>query len=144
MKISIKKVNTKEEINQCLHIRFKVFVQGQSVPLEEDQDGRDFLESEHFLLRIHQEPVGTARIRYLADTAKIERVAILNSYQGTGLGKRLMETILDYLKREKKVAYAKLGAQTHAIPFYEKLGFIICSEEYLDAGISHKDMKISL
>jgi predicted GNAT family N-acyltransferase len=39
---------------------------------------------------------------------------------------------------------AKLGAQTHAIAFYERLGFEISSEEYLDANIPHKDMELDL
>jgi predicted GNAT family N-acyltransferase len=27
------------------------------------------------------------------------------------------------------------------MPFYEKLGFAVCSEEYLDANIPHRDMR---
>ena len=42
------------------------------------------------------------------------------------------------------VLTAKLSAQTYAIPFYEKFGFIVCSEEYMDAGIPHKDMQLFL
>ena len=38
------------------------------------------------------------------------------------------------------LARAKLSSQTHAIPFYEKLGFVAYGEEYPDAGIPHRDM----
>jgi len=33
-----------------------------------------------------------------------------------------------------------LSAQVQATPFYEKLGFTVVSEEYLEAGIPHVDM----
>ncbi|MDC0087746.1 GNAT family N-acetyltransferase, partial [Amylibacter sp.] len=32
------------------------------------------------------------------------------------------------------------GSQTHALEFYKRLGFIEFGDEYLDAGILHKDM----
>ena len=34
----------------------------------------------------------------------------------------------------------KLNAQTHAIPFYSRLGYEVVSEEFLDAGIPHRTM----
>ena len=33
-----------------------------------------------------------------------------------------------------------LSAQVHATPFYERLGFAVVSEEFLEAGIPHVDM----
>lgn len=76
------------------------------------------------------------------DFAKIERVAILEAYQNQGLGHVLMNFIIEDIQHGHQVNKAKLGAQTYAIPFYEKLGFVICSNEYLDAGIPHKDMQL--
>ena len=35
-----------------------------------------------------------------------------------------------------------VGAQTQAIGFYETIGFKVCSEEYIEAGIPHKLMKL--
>lgn len=55
-----------------------------------------------------------------------------------------MKTILFDLKQSGVIAYAKLSSQTYAIPFYEKLGFVVCSEEYMDANIPHKDMYLNL
>lgn len=137
----IKKVCAKEELQACLDIRMKVFVKGQQVPIQEELDGKDE-GSDHYLLLLDNIPIGTARVRFLGDIAKIERVAILESHQGQGLGKAIMQTILSDLKDKKTVLTAKLGAQTYAIPFYEKLGFSVYSEEYLDAGIPHKDMHL--
>lgn len=143
MNIRIIKSKTDNELQKCLSIRQQVFVIEQKVPLAEELDGKDE-ESDHYLLLVDDKPVGVARVRYDGHAAKIERVAVLSDYQGEGLGKRIMKEILDNLRIQKTVQMAKLSAQTYAIPFYEKLGFHVCSEEYLDANIPHKDMIMSL
>lgn len=139
--VLVNKVSEATDIQICLTIRHQVFVEGQKVPLHEEVDGLDS-SSEHYLLFLDQQPIGTARVRYLDDVAKIERVAILEAYQGQGLGHVLMNFIIEDIQQKHQVKKAKLGAQTYAIPFYEKLGFIVCSNEYFDAGIPHKDMQL--
>lgn len=143
MTILIKKATHPNEIQQCLNIRKQVFIDGQNVPLDEEVDGKDN-ESVHYLLLVDQEPVGVSRVRFIGDYAKIERVGILDAYQGRGLGKEIMLKILEDLHENQDVRAAKLCSQTHAIPFYEKLGFVVCSEEYMDAGLLHRDMKLVL
>lgn len=139
MIISIKKASSAEEIQQCMDMRMQIFVKGQNVPLNEEVDGKD-KDSDHYLLLVNQQPAGVARVRFIEHYAKIERVGILDTYQGKGLGREIMQQILTELQTNKAVQMAKLSSQTHAIPFYEKLGFKVCSEEYMDANIPHKDM----
>lgn len=142
-KVWIKKVSEDTDIKICLSIRYQVFVEGQNVSVHQEVDGLD-PNSEHYLLFFNHLPVGTARVRFSEDFAKIERVAILESYQGQGLGHMLMNFIIEDIRQNYRVKKAKLGAQSYAIPFYEKLGFLVCSNEYLDAEIAHKDMQIKL
>ena len=143
MKIIINKVNSPEDLQDCFAIRAEVFIKGQNVPAEEEIDGKD-PDSEHYLLKIDEQAAGVARVRIIEQEAKIERVAVLDAFQNKGLGKRLMIAIIEDLKGNKELKGARLSSQTHAIPFYENLGFIVCSEEYMDAGIPHKDMYYSL
>jgi predicted GNAT family N-acyltransferase len=144
MLFSIRKVHAREDIQKCLAIRKKVFVEGQQVPLAEELDGKDN-ESDHYLLTVNNEiAAGVARVRYLDVIAKVERVAILEEYQGHGLGSQLMQAIIADLKQNNKITIIKLSSQSYAIPFYEKLEFSVCGEEYLDAGILHKDMVLNL
>lgn len=140
--IHIRIVSNPCDLDLCLAIRKQVFVDEQQVPLEEEIDGLDPI-CEQYLLSYKQIPVGTARVRYLHEYAKIERVAILKDYRGLKLGNVLMNFIVTNLKEVSATNKAKLGAQTYAIAFYEKLGFKICSEEYMDCGIPHKDMQLS-
>ncbi|WP_316353373.1 GNAT family N-acetyltransferase [Candidatus Trichorickettsia mobilis] len=143
MNILIYKILPDQDIEECLKIRRKVFIEGQNVLEEEELDGLD-CDGDHYIIRLDDFVSGTARIRYIQNKAKIERVAILTEYQGQGLGRRLMEYLLKEIRNSDKVKIATLGAQTHAIPFYENLGFTICSDEYIEAGIPHKDMQIIL
>lgn len=55
-----------------------------------------------------------------------------------------MRFILSDLQSHSVIKKVNLCSQTHAIPFYEKLGFSVCSDEYMDAGIPHKDMMLRL
>ena len=142
MSLLIKKAISDEEIRQCMNIRFKVFVEGQNVPAQEELDGKD-AEASHYLLLIDDHPAGVARVRCIDHYFKIERVAIIDEHQGKGLGKDIMQFILSDLKALSTFNKVKLGSQTHAIPFYEKLGFSVCSDEYMEAGIRHKDMQLT-
>jgi predicted GNAT family N-acyltransferase len=140
--IRIAKIRSEHEKAQVMELRRIVFIDEQGVSEEEELDAHDN-DSDHYLLECENIPAGAARVRYMADhTAKIERVAILLKFRNRGLGKKLMFFILEDIKNSGKAHSAVLGAQTHAIPFYEALGFEIYSEEYLDAGIPHKDMKL--
>jgi predicted GNAT family N-acyltransferase len=142
MSLSIKKALSDEDISQCMAIRFKVFVEGQNVPMQEEVDGKD-AEASHYLLLIDFHPAGVARVRCMDHYFKIERVGIIAEYQGKGLGRDIMRFILSDLKALRTSNKVKLSSQTHAIPFYEKLGFSVCSDEYMDAGIRHKDMQLT-
>lgn len=139
MKVSINRVSSDAQMQACFAIRKEVFVDGQNVPLAEELDGKD-VESQHYLLTVEQQPVGVARVRYINDYAKIERVALLAAFQNQGLGKQLMCAIIDDLQKQSHLTKVHLSSQTHALAFYERLGFMVCSEEYVDAGIPHKDM----
>ena len=132
-----------DDLDACLAIRFTVFVKEQSVPIEEERDHYD--ESAiHILATENTTPVGTARIVLVGDVGKIGRVAVLASHRGTGLGAKLIATCLAELRSLSDVKIAKLGSQTHALGFYEKLGFVAEGPEFDDAGIPHRMMSLTL
>jgi predicted GNAT family N-acyltransferase len=127
------------DLDTCLELRFEVFVREQGVPPEEERDTLDD-SATHLLATQDGTPVGTARIVFQGDIAKIGRVCVVKSARGTGLGARLIEACVDVARERQGITRAKLGAQIHAIGFYEKLGFEAFGPVYLDAGIDHRDM----
>lgn len=134
-------VTRTKDIATCLKIRRVVFIEGQDVPEHEEVDGTD-PDCLHYLMHEDGTAIATARVTDLGDTAKIQRVAVLEPHRGNGKGAKLMRAILEDLKGQ--FTLAKLGSQTHAIGFYERLGFEVYGPEYDDAGIPHRDMKITL
>lgn len=131
------------DLPACLAIRRKVFIEEQSVPEELELDEHDAA-AIHLLAVQDGRPVGTARLMVAGAVGKIGRVAVLPEARGTGLGAALIRAALGELRRQPGVATAKLGAQTHALGFYEKLGFAAFGPVYDDAGIPHRDMTRAL
>lgn len=130
-------------IADALAIRAEVFIDGQGVPPNEEVDGRD-PDCLHWLVTDDLGPVATLRVLTKSDkTAKIQRVAVLERARGTGLGAMLMQYVMKELA-EMGFTHATLGAQLSALGFYERLGFHARGATYLDAGIEHRDMDISL
>ena len=132
-----------EDIERCLEIRDIVFVQEQGVAPDLERDG---LEGEclHFLAFVDGEPVATARVRILDHRLKFQRVAVLKEARGKRIGDALMRHMMAELAADAALSAGRdffLSSQASAIPFYEKLGFSICSEEFMDAGIPHRDMR---
>jgi predicted GNAT family N-acyltransferase len=131
-----------EHLATCQEIRRAVFVAGQGVPEELELDGLDGA-CTHFLLWRDGVPVGTARMRVVAARAKAERVAVLTSATGCGLGARLMAE-LECAAAERGLTGVVLHAQETVIPFYEKRGYRVEGEFFVEAGIRHRTMSKAL
>lgn len=129
-----------DDLDACLLLRRKVFIEEQGVPEADEFDEYD-ARAVHFLVRDGDVPVGTARILVLEPIGKIGRVCVLASHRGSGFGAALILAALDWLRTQPDVRVARLGAQSHALGFYQRLGFAVVGPEYLDAGIPHFDME---
>ena len=127
-----------DDMEDVLEIRRVVFIVGQDVPEDLERDGADD-EAIHLIAFHEGRPIGTARLLVDGDHAKIGRVSVLEDLRGRGHGTALMNFALDELRRES-VRVAKLASQTHALEFYEALGFVAEGPEFLDAGILHRNM----
>ena len=142
MSVSIKIVESPEEFDQCFRIRTTVFVEEQEVPLELEMDEYDAVAT-HFLLRDGEMPLATARLVDKHGLAKIGRVAVSKEARGQGLGLLLMHAVIDEAKH-RGFTESVLDAQTYAVPFYARLGYVAEGEEFDDAGIPHFLMRRKL
>lgn len=127
------------DIATCRLLRRKVFIEEQGVSEADEIDDKDD-EAIHLLATVDGAPMGSARLLLSGNTGKIGRVCVLASARGTGLGAALMRAAVEELRRQPGLTRAKLGAQTHALGFYERLGFTAEGPIYDDAGIPHRDM----
>lgn len=131
------------DIATCRMLRRRVFIEEQGVSEADELDDLDD-EAIHLLATLDGRPVGSARLLLRGDTGKIGRVCVLAEVRGRGLGAALIRAALDEFRRHPGLTQAKLGAQTHALGFYENLGFTAIGPVYQDAGIPHRDMVTGL
>lgn len=126
---------------QLIPIRTTVFIEEQRVPEELEWDNVD--QSAVHLIASNQQKqcMGCARVSIHSNknTAYIGRMAVLKTFRHQGVGRLLLQAALEYCLQQN-VQIIALSAQTHAIGFYEKAGFKINSDAYMDAGILHVDM----
>jgi predicted GNAT family N-acyltransferase len=135
-------VKSEEQYQHALEIRMVVFVQEQNVPPEIEVDEHENASTHVLAYDEGGKPVATGRIReYAEGVGKMERIAVLKEARGKGYGAAIMHK-LEEIGREMGFRKFVLEAQTHAEPFYKKLGYVNVSiEPFLDAGIWHVRME---
>ena len=137
--ISLRVVSWPQAESALRQIRQQVFIQEQCVPLDLEWDGLDE-QATHLLLEVEHQPVACAR---LLATQQLGRMAVLAKWRGIGLGSRVMQCAIEYAQQQAW-DNIQISAQIHAVGFYQRFGFQITSEPYLDAGILHCDMVLPL
>ncbi|WP_085521683.1 GNAT family N-acetyltransferase [Tuberibacillus sp. Marseille-P3662] len=135
-------VESKKQYDDALNVRNEVFVHEQNVPadLEIDEFEDD---STHFVTYEQDKPIGAGRLRHIDQVGKVERICVLKAYRGHKVGQAIMCAIESSAKKQG-FHTLKLNAQNHAIKFYQQLGYDVCSDEFMDAGIPHVQMTKSL
>jgi len=137
--ISLELVDYTDKISEIKPIRIQVFQVEQGVDPTLEFDGLDET-SEHILAYLDNQPVGTLRIRYLDNQlAKIERLAVLSTARGQGIGRKLTEKAIDVLE-QKEISKVMIHAQEYVKGLYEKLGFEQVGGIFEEAGIPHVKM----
>lgn len=138
------------DFDLAMALRMEVFVEEQSVPVEEELDAYDDEAIHWLVLNLGTlEILATGRlISYqegcqMRPVAKIGRIAVKRSMRGKRLGELVMREILA-TAMEQGYEQAILDAQVQALPFYEKLGFVAEGDEFLDANIPHYAMRYML
>ena len=134
--ISIHVVAWPEACVAASAIREAVFVVEQGVPRELELDEWDE-HCEHALAcEADGRPVGTGR---LLPDGHIGRMAVLRDRRGRGVGAALLAALIARA-RARGMARVVLNAQTRAVPFYARFGFVVSGDEFVEAGIPHVEM----
>ncbi|MFE2942405.1 GNAT family N-acetyltransferase [Streptomyces sp. NPDC059255] len=138
------------DIEACFAVRKEVFVVEQRVPEELEYDGRDGDAVQVLAVRDDGVPLGTGRLLYGPgaadrtggdpDTGSLGRLAVRATARGLGIGAALVRAIED-AARERGLRVVDLHAQSHALGFYERLGYEAYGPEFPDAGMPHRSMR---
>lgn len=128
--IRIELVTTQEQLLHAFAIRAICFMDEQGVPARQTYDGNDY-QATHVIFYAADEPIGTARIRWFKDFAKIERTSFRKEWRHPRHIKAMAEFIFEHVARK---GYDRVI--THAKPKYARLwrtllGFTDVSKEPL-------------
>ncbi|WP_221798767.1 GNAT family N-acetyltransferase [Oceanobacter mangrovi] len=117
-------------------IREQVYIQEQGIAPEDEWDPQGDAEAIYLLAFDAEQPVGCVR---LLPDGHFGRLAVLKSHRSSGLGAQLVNGIADIAQREGHPTLLA-SAQCSAVGFYQRLGFLIASEFFDDAGIPHLEI----
>jgi predicted GNAT family N-acyltransferase len=136
-KFRVTQTSWDEHKKDLIRIRTLVFINEQLVPPELEWDGYD-KDCWHVIASTNDgEYIATGRMLY---DGHIGRMAVLPEFRGQGIGGDMLNELIN-LAKQQGLKEVFLHAQTSAIEFYQKHGFIISSDEFMDAGIPHVTMR---
>lgn len=138
--LEIKWIDSKKEkrLEDAFNIRREVFIKEQNVPEEEEFDEEDLV-SHHIVVYATGKPVATGRLFKAGENWLIGRISVLKEFRGKQVGKLIVEKLLERAA-EIEAADIHIHAQTHAVSFYEKFGFMAYGDTFLEANIEHVSM----
>lgn len=119
--VSVRVVRSMDEMARVIAIRGAVYMGEQHCPFEEEFDGNDF-SATHLICHKGQEPIGCMRIRYFAEFAKLERLAVRNESRNAGVASQIVTAAIE-LCRKKGYCVLYAHSQKRFLEFWERHGF---------------------
>jgi len=119
--VTVEVVRSMDEMARVIAIRGAIYMGEQRCPFEEEFDGNDFTAT-HLICHKDREPVGCIRIRYFAEFAKLERLAVRHEGRGSGLAGRILDAAID-LCRKKGYSVLYAHSQKRFLKVWEQRGF---------------------
>lgn len=127
-----------EEMMRAFAVRSAVFLSELECPYAEEFDGNDFTAT-HFLGLVDDEPASTCRVRYFADFAKLERVAVRRQFRKSGVAAEMIACALE-LCRQKGYRRLHGHCEERLLPFWNRFGFeaiegktfVLAGHEYVE------------
>ncbi len=131
---------TGADLDAAHALRHEVFVVGQGVPVEVEQDELDAT-AVHGVAYDGEKLVGTGRfVGEPGGPAKVGRMAVDAAARGRGVGAAVLR-LLERAAMRRGHPEILLHAQATAIGFYERAGYLPVGDRFLEAGIEHLTMR---
>ena len=128
---------TTVELYEIVRARCEIFLLEQGIVCE-DFDRVDY-DSLHCF--IFDEGEIKAYMRAFITGEKIKVGRVLSRVHKTGLGRILFDEAIPRILEHFGKDEILVDAQSHAVGFYEKMGFEVISDEFIEEGIPHKAMR---
>lgn len=132
---------TTKELYEILKARAEIFVVEQNC-VYQDIDDKDY-DSLHVIFEENEKVIGYLRA-FSKDDNTVQMGRVLTLQHGTGLGGKLLKEGIQQIREKMNPSRIYIEAQSYAIGFYAREGFVVCSEEFLEDGIPHVQMILEL
>jgi predicted GNAT family N-acyltransferase len=124
--LSVKVARSFDDLMRVVSIRSAVYIGEQECPYDEEYDGND-MSGTHLIGFVGNEPAGCTRIRFFADFAKIERLAVRKEFRHTRLSFQLVRASME-LSRMKGYRALYCHVQKHMVNFNARFGFQVLQD----------------
>ena len=139
-RVVVKLVDSDSEFRAALAVRHRVFVQEQSIPVEEERDDADDI-ALHAIALGDGKALGTGRAVLQDDgSARIGRMAVESAARKRGIGGRIL-SLLEDEARSRGARWSVLHAQEYVKLFYVKRGYEEHGDVFLEVDIPHVEMR---
>jgi predicted GNAT family N-acyltransferase len=130
-----------DHLAKIFALRAAVFMSEQNCPYEEEFDGNDFCAT-HILGLVDGHPAATLRLRYFADFAKMERLAVLPRYRRTLIPKVIVNKGIDIIRRK---GYRTLygHSQKRLLKFWSRFGLKPLQKNFPLVFSDHEYVEVS-
>lgn len=140
-KVQVRLAESRDEVDNCLRLRWTVFVEEQGVRPSLEIDAHDSTDATHALALLDGVPCGAARAVFVEPgVAKIQRMAVIDDARKSGAGRALLRFLEEEARRRGALRFI-LDAQVQARGFYEKQGYAARGQIFDDAGLPHIRME---
>lgn len=132
---------TTKELYEILKSRAEIFVVEQDC-IYQDLDGIDY-RSLHVFYEEDGSVIAYLRAYEKEDEPEVVQVGrVLTLEHGKGLGAKILKEGIEIIQEKMRTQSIYIEAQCYAIGFYEREGFQVCSESFLEDGIPHVQMRL--
>ena len=137
--VSVKLVATEADLEAAIAVRFRVFVDEQSIPAEEELDADDAAAT-HAIAVENGQAIGAGRFVIRNGAAVIGRLAVDLPHRRRGIGAMLLRFLEAEAAAQGATEYM-LHAQEYVKSFYAARGYAECGDVFLEVGIPHIEMR---
>jgi predicted GNAT family N-acyltransferase len=142
--MTITVVRSLDEMQKIVAIRAIVYMGAQKCPCNEEFDGNDFC-AMHLIGWMKGEPAACLRIRFFADFAKMERLAVRPEYRRSTMAFRIVRHAISIISRKgytRIYGHAREGLE----PFWARFGAkpIIGAPPFSFSGHIYREMLLEL
>lgn len=137
--MEVREARTQKEVDAALALRERIFCDEQGVSFQADQDGRD-PEATHIVAVEEGVVIGTCRLLFRGDVARLGRLAVERERRGDGVAGAILREA-DRVAGEAGAERIALHAQTYAEELYRQAGYEERGPKFVEEGIEHVAME---